>query len=66
LDLHELLSDFKIGKMLELHEQRYPYSHERDLILKNFTDFRLADDDFAPNCLKANIGNSLKKILKKR
>ena len=59
-DLHELLSDFKIGKMLELHEQRYPYSHERDLILKNFTDFRLADDDFAPNCLKGKYWEFIK------
>jgi hypothetical protein len=50
--------------MLELHEQRYPYSHERELILKNFTDFRLADEDFDPICSRANIGNLSKKILK--
>ncbi|SFG15324.1 hypothetical protein SAMN04488033_13129 [Salegentibacter agarivorans] len=37
--------------MLQLHERRYPYSHDKNLILKNFTDFSEADDDFEPICL---------------
>jgi hypothetical protein len=37
--------------MLQLHEKRYPYSHDKNLILKNFTDFSEADDDFEPICL---------------
>ena len=59
-DLHELLSNYNIDKMLELHQQRYPYSHERELILKNFTDFSLADEDFDPICLKGKYWEFIK------
>ena len=51
-DLHELLPDYGIRKMLELHKQRYPYGHERDLILRNLINFTRADDDFDPICLR--------------
>ncbi|QDH81175.1 nucleotidyl transferase AbiEii/AbiGii toxin family protein [Echinicola soli] len=50
-DLHELLNCYSIEQMLELHESRYPYTHERELILHNFTDFSVADEDFDPICL---------------
>jgi len=59
-DLHELFSDYGIGKMLELHEKRYPYSHDRELILNNLTDFSLADDDFDPICLKGKYWEFIK------
>ena len=59
-DLQELLSYYNIDKMLELHQQRYPYSHERELILKNFTDFNLADEDFDPICLKGKYWEFIK------
>ncbi|WP_421812657.1 nucleotidyl transferase AbiEii/AbiGii toxin family protein [Flagellimonas sp.] len=51
-DLHELLPDYGIGNMLELHKQRYPYGHDRDLILRNLINFTRADDDFEPICLR--------------
>ena len=51
-DLHELLEDYSLNEMLDLHKKRYAYSHDRDLIIRNLTDFRLADDDFEPKCLK--------------
>lgn len=51
-DLHEVLPSCSINKMLELHLQRYPYSHDKELILENFTNFSLADDDFNPICLQ--------------
>ena len=51
-DLHELLPDYGIGNMLELHKQRYPYGHDRDLILRNLINFTRADDDFDPICLR--------------
>jgi len=51
-DLHECLLKYGIAKMLDLHEERYPYGHDRDLILKNFIDFTIADDDFDPICLQ--------------
>ena len=46
-----VLSNYSIKKMLELHLERYPYSHDRELILNSFTNFSTADDDFTPICL---------------
>jgi hypothetical protein len=50
-DLHALFDTYTIEQMLQLHKQRYPYNHDEGLIIKNFTDFLLADDDFDPICL---------------
>ena len=50
-DLHELFNTYDIEKMLQLHKQRYPYAHDREIILKNFINFTQADDDFNPICL---------------
>ena len=50
-DLHELLQDYSIYQMLQLHLQRYEFSHDEKLILKNLTDFTIAEDDFNPVCL---------------
>jgi predicted nucleotidyltransferase component of viral defense system len=51
-DLHDLLQSYDLSQMLDLHEQRYPYSHDKDLIIQNFTSFEQADEDFNPICLK--------------
>lgn len=51
-DLHDLLKSYAITQMLELHEQRYPYTHDKDLIIQNFTNFNQADEDFDPICYK--------------
>lgn len=51
-DLHELLNKYTIADMLTLHKQRFEWTHDRNLIIKNFSDFKLADDDFDPICLK--------------
>lgn len=51
-DLHELLDFFDLPKMLSLHHLRYPYSHNGELIINNLTEFKFADDDFNPICLK--------------
>lgn len=59
-DLHECLPTFGIGKMLELHEERYQYGHEKDLILKNLIDFKSADDDFDPICLHGKYWEFIK------
>lgn len=50
-DLHGLLPKYSIKSMLDLHEQRYEYSHDKDLIISNLTDFSLANEDFDPICL---------------
>lgn len=50
-DLHELLNTYSIPQMLELHQQRHEYTHDREQIIHNFTDFTSADADIDPICL---------------
>lgn len=59
-DLHDLLSKYSIDAMLELHKLRYEYSHDRELILKNFTNFVHADEDFEPICLRGKYWEFIK------
>ncbi|MEI6755254.1 MAG: nucleotidyl transferase AbiEii/AbiGii toxin family protein [Paludibacter sp.] len=59
-DIHELLDEFSIQKMLDLHEERYPYAHNREEIVKNFTNFKNADLDFNPICLKGKYWELIK------
>ncbi len=51
-DLHELLNTYSIAQMLVLHQERYEYTHDREQIIANFTDFASADEDIDPICLK--------------
>lgn len=51
-DIHELKEDYTIEQMFALHEQRYPYTHNKEILIHNFTDFSEADDDFEPDCLR--------------
>jgi predicted nucleotidyltransferase component of viral defense system len=59
-DLHELKNTYSIHEMLELHEQRFEYTHERQQIIANFTDFSSADDDPDPVCLKGKVWELIK------
>ncbi|HAL81431.1 MAG TPA: hypothetical protein DCO83_03690 [Mucilaginibacter sp.] len=59
-DLHELLGNYSLEQMLFLHEERYPYDHDPNLILKNFTDFGKADNDFEPTCLNGKYWEVIK------
>jgi len=59
-DLHELLFQHDIRSMLALHKQRYPYTHDKALILKNFTNFEVADGDFDPTCLRGKYWELIK------
>lgn len=59
-DLHNLLDSYSISQMIELHEQRYPYSHDKDLIIQNFISFEQADDDFDPICYKGKYWEFIK------
>ncbi|WP_306354115.1 nucleotidyl transferase AbiEii/AbiGii toxin family protein [Flavobacterium sp. '19STA2R22 D10 B1'] len=59
-DLHDLLQSYNISQMLNLHEQRYPYTHDRDLIIQNFTSFEQADEDFNPICFKGKYWEFIK------
>src|SRR5690606_19383859 len=45
-DIHELRNDYTVAEMFALHQQRYPYTHNRTLLIEQFTNFEGADDDF--------------------
>ncbi len=66
-DLHELFNSYSLEQMLNLHAKRYPYSHDKKLILQNLTDFTLADNDFDPICLLGKywefIKNDIERIV---
>jgi hypothetical protein len=51
-DLHELLSAYNINSMIDLHRQRFEWTHDEALIQYNFTNFADADNDLDPICLK--------------
>lgn len=51
-DLHELLDSYSIPQMIQLHAERYPFTHDPHEILRNFINFKIADNDFEPICLK--------------
>ena len=59
-DLHELFKNYNLGQMLALHEQRYPYFHNRELIINNFTNFNYADDEFNPICFRGKYWEFIK------
>lgn len=59
-DLHELFEKYSLNEMLDLHKQRYPYTHDSDLIIENFTDFSIADDEFNPICFKGKYWEFIK------
>lgn len=59
-DIHELIGKFTFREMLFLHKQRYPYTHDEDLIIENFTNFSIADEDFEPICLRGKYWEFIK------
>ena len=59
-DLHELLHLFSIDEIISLHQERYPYAHDLNEILKNLTNFEIADPDFEPICLKGKFWELIK------
>lgn len=59
-DIHELIEDYSFTEMLDLHKKRYPYTHDRDTLIDNFTNFKYADNDLEPYCLKNKIWELIK------
>lgn len=59
-DIHELKDDYSIEKMIALYKQRNPYAHDEKQIRSNFTNFKNADDDFDPICLKGKYWEIIK------
>ncbi|WP_343523751.1 nucleotidyl transferase AbiEii/AbiGii toxin family protein [Pedobacter sp.] len=62
-DLHELLDSYSPYEMIKLHKKRFEWTHDKDLIRKNFTNFLIADNDFDPICLKGKIWEFIKEDL---
>ena len=59
-DLHELLNSYSITEMLDLHKKRYEYTHDRNQIIANLTNFTSADEDIDPICLRGKIWELIK------
>lgn len=59
-DLHELLDHYSMTQMLEFYETRFPYSHTRDELISMLTNFKFADEDFDPICLRKKYWELIK------
>lgn len=46
--------------MLESHQMRYEYTHNRSQILSCFVDFTSADEDIDPICMNGKIWELIK------
>jgi predicted nucleotidyltransferase len=59
-DLHEALDKYSIDEMIELHKERFEWTHDPVLIRSNFVDFSNADGDFDPICLRGKVWQFIK------
>ena len=62
-DIDELLSAYSIEKMLQLHKERYPYTHNEKEILSNFRNFEDADAEEIPLMLKSDNWDNIKNFI---
>lgn len=51
-DLHELMEKFTWKEMLEFYHKKYPFGYSSEEIFTKLTDFKEADYDLDPICLK--------------
>ena len=51
-DINELEDSYSIEHMTLLHEQRYPFSFNKEMLKMKLIDFSGADEDFDPVCLR--------------
>lgn len=51
-DINELEDSYSIDQMALLHEQRYPFSLDKEKLKEKLIDFSGADEDFDPVCLR--------------
>ena len=51
-DLHMLLTEYPLAEMFALHARRHEWEHNKDELLERLTDFRMADEDPDPVCLR--------------
>lgn len=51
-DVHELIEQYTLPELLELHKRRHPFTHNAYHLIDKLIDFSHADEDFEPQCLK--------------
>ncbi|MBS1647137.1 MAG: nucleotidyl transferase AbiEii/AbiGii toxin family protein [Bacteroidetes bacterium] len=51
-DIHELMNDYTVQTMFNLHRKKHPYTHHTQELKEKFCDFSNAEDDFEPVCFK--------------
>lgn len=59
-DIHELKDNYSISEMIALHEKRYPYTHDKEVLKQKFIDFEDANGDFEPDCLRGKYWEFIK------
>ena len=59
-DIDELSEEYSFKAMLDLHKKRFPYGHDPKHIKKQFSNFKLADEEPDPVCLKGKIWEIIK------
>lgn len=59
-DIHELMADYSLDKMLDLHKERYPFTHNKEITRAKFTEFSNADADFETVCLRGKYWEVIK------
>jgi hypothetical protein len=59
-DIHELLDKYSLYQMLDFHVKKYPYNHDKSLILANMCNFERADSEPDPLCLRGKYWDLIK------
>ena len=59
-DLHYLLKHYPLNKMFSLHEKRHEWEHDALELIRNFTNFSIADDMPDPICLLGKDWDNIK------
>jgi predicted nucleotidyltransferase component of viral defense system len=59
-DLHELLNNYSIDRMLSFYTERYPYAENEQEVINNLTQFDFAENDPDPVCLKGKYWDLIK------
>lgn len=59
-DIHEMMDHMDVPAMIAMHQEMFPHGHDPMLIWRNLTDFRLADGDFDPVCLRGKYWELIK------
>lgn len=59
-DLHLLLNYYSLPQMFALHKRRYEWEHNETELIRNFSDFSIADDMPDPVCLLSKNWDDIK------